>query len=238
MAITGACPGTVFVQVASGIKSGYYVALGGLAGGIAYVRLGSLLKVQGGSNTPPVPRQHTIDSKFKIQPERVLLAYELICLIMITGSIAFGGIGARSHNLHPVLGGCLIGLAQAASLSLTGSPIGVSTAYAEVGEYFWQTVSAKSALRRPPTNLAITFAVGILAGSFAMMKLLPIEVSAIDLSPIKAVLGGFTMIVGARLAGGCTSGHGISGTSSFSVSSVITVVAMFAGGIATASVFG
>lgn len=46
--------------------------------------------------------------------------------------------------------------------------------------------------------------------------------------------GGVVMAVGARLTGGCTSGHGISGTMQLAVSSWITVVALFAGGIVTA----
>lgn len=42
------------------------------------------------------------------------------------------------------------------------------------------------------------------------------------------------MAFGARLAGGCTSGHGISGTMQLALSSWIMVVALFVGGIATA----
>ncbi len=37
-----------------------------------------------------------------------------------------------------------------------------------------------------------------------------------------------------RMAGGCTSGHGISGTMQLSVGSWVAVVCFFAGGIATA----
>ena len=42
------------------------------------------------------------------------------------------------------------------------------------------------------------------------------------------------MAFGARMAGGCTSGHGISGTLQLSVGSWIAVVCFFVGGIATA----
>jgi len=42
------------------------------------------------------------------------------------------------------------------------------------------------------------------------------------------------MAFGARMAGGCTSGHGISGTMQLSVGSWVAVVCFFAGGIATA----
>lgn len=46
-----------------------------------------------------------------------------------------------------------------------------------------------------------------------------------------SVVGGAFMAFGARLAGGCTSGHGISGTLQLSVSSWITIVFIFLAGI-------
>ena len=49
-----------------------------------------------------------------------------------------------------------------------------------------------------------------------------------------ALLGGFCVGVGARWAGGCTSGHGISGTLQLAVNSWIAVAGFFIGGIATA----
>ena len=46
--------------------------------------------------------------------------------------------------------------------------------------------------------------------------------------------GGFMLLFGARMAGGCTSGHGISGTLQMAVSGWIFFAVMFAAGIATA----
>ena len=46
--------------------------------------------------------------------------------------------------------------------------------------------------------------------------------------------GGVLMAFGARLAGGCTSGHGISGTMQLNVGSWIAVICFFVGGIAAA----
>jgi len=47
-------------------------------------------------------------------------------------------------------------------------------------------------------------------------------------------LGGGLMAFGARMAGGCTSGHGISGALQLSVGSWIALLGFFVGGIATA----
>ncbi len=49
-----------------------------------------------------------------------------------------------------------------------------------------------------------------------------------------ALAGGALMMFGARLAGGCTSGHGISGTLQLAVSSWVFAIVFFAVGVATA----
>jgi uncharacterized membrane protein YedE/YeeE len=49
-----------------------------------------------------------------------------------------------------------------------------------------------------------------------------------------AFIGGVLVAVGARAAGGCTSGHGITGTLQMSVAGWLSVVAFFVGGIAVA----
>ncbi len=51
-----------------------------------------------------------------------------------------------------------------------------------------------------------------------------------------ALLGGLCLGFGARWAGGCTSGHGISGTLQLAVSSWLAVVCFFAGGILMARI--
>jgi uncharacterized membrane protein YedE/YeeE len=53
---------------------------------------------------------------------------------------------------------------------------------------------------------------------------------------IDAFLGGALILFGARLAGGCTSGHIISGITQLSVSGLIFGAAVFGGGILTARI--
>ncbi len=54
-----------------------------------------------------------------------------------------------------------------------------------------------------------------------------------------AFVGGVLVLFGARLAGGCTSGHGLSGGMQLAVSSWLFFAAFFASGIATAfTLFG
>jgi uncharacterized membrane protein YedE/YeeE len=49
-----------------------------------------------------------------------------------------------------------------------------------------------------------------------------------------AFIGGVLIILGARLAGGCTSGHIISGITQLAVSGVLFGAAVFASGMLTA----
>ena len=45
------------------------------------------------------------------------------------------------------------------------------------------------------------------------------------------IVGGFLVGFGARYAGGCTSGHAISGLSNLQLPSLIAVIGFFAGGL-------
>lgn len=49
-------------------------------------------------------------------------------------------------------------------------------------------------------------------------------------SAVGAFLGGIGIVVGPSIAGGCTSGHGLSGMSFLTLSSMFTVAGMFCGG--------
>jgi len=53
---------------------------------------------------------------------------------------------------------------------------------------------------------------------------------------IASLAGGIILGMGARWAGGCTSGHGISGTLQLAVSSWLAALSFFVGGIATAMI--
>ena len=59
-----------------------------------------------------------------------------------------------------------------------------------------------------------------------------------DSLPLRAAAafgGGVLMAFGARMAGGCTSGHGISGTLQLNVASWIAVIFFFIGGVILAN---
>jgi len=81
------------------------------------------------------------------------------------------------------------------------------------------------------TPIYLLAAVG--GGAIAAVSSSSIAANA-GLSPWLSFVGGFLLIFGSLLGGGCTSGHGIAGISCLSIPSCIAVAAMFGGGIPTA----
>ncbi|GAD99892.1 conserved hypothetical protein [Paecilomyces variotii No. 5] len=234
MALTGACPGTVLVQVGTGISSGRYAILGGILGGILYTFLARKLR-----KTPSCGgnQAETLGRRLGMSPTATMLMFEMMCLSVLLAARYFAP-GSRESFLRPETAGLVIGVAQLVALVLTRSPVGVSTSYEDVGRWFWDCCgcgsdSLKGKKTFIPTSRAISFAGGIVASSFALSRAVPgvIFEDSSAIPPARGILGGLIMVLGARTAGGCPSGHGISGMSMFSISSFVTVASMFAGGI-------
>jgi uncharacterized membrane protein YedE/YeeE len=240
MTVTGACPGTVFVQVGAGVPSAIPVLAGGAFGGLLYAKFGKSLQTKVASETPCDANSLTVPSKLNWNPNLVLLGFEAL---LLSGIAAAAELQSSPSNLtNPILGGLAIGASQLASVVLTGRPLGISAAFDEFGQWTWRFVDfvtgnskESSAL---PNSSSLNFAAGVTLGAFAFAKAFPQPVSLyiIPISPSTAFLGSVMMIFGSRMAGGCTSGHGISGMSLFSLSSFYTVIAMFIGGFGLASV--
>lgn len=234
MALSGACPGTVLVQLAQGISSAKSTALGALLGGGTYVRFLHLIKKespQEGTKAAVLSKQ-TISDKLEISEavSYVFLGAAVTAILCLTGT------RAGSFPISPIAGGLLIGLAQAASLLLTSGPLGVSTVYEQTSRYFLRALGNERVgkLSWPPN--AIIFALGVVAGSTALVKqgsLPDVSARGLQIPTWQAFVGGFVMAFGARLGRGCTSGHGLSGLSAMSFSSLVAVIGMFGAGIVT-----
>lgn len=132
--------------------------------------------------------------------------------------------------------------------------IGASSFYAHLagflGKFFTprRTKSLAYFKDNPPrVGWEFVFVIAVIAGGaiaamtggeFANEWLSPMWVArfgdSIALRAMIAFGGGLLMALGARLAGGCTSGHGISGTLQLNVASWISLICFFIGGIAVA----
>jgi len=155
----------------------------------------------------------------------------------------------------PYVVGALIGLLSMATFYFSSKALGASSAYAALAGMLGRVVapqhtnSLKYYKDNPPViDWGFMLVLGAIAGAFlaawhgnelANQWLPPMWAArfgddSLAQRLVVALLGGVFMAFGARLAGGCTSGHGISGTMQLSVGSWIAVICFFLGGIATA----
>jgi hypothetical protein len=155
----------------------------------------------------------------------------------------------------PYLVGALLGVLSWLTFYFSDKPIGASSFYATVagmiGKLFAKkhTESLAYYQSNPPVvNWEFAFVIAIVGGAFIGAlsggeitgRWLPPMWEArfgegtIGLRAIVAIVGGVLMAFGARLAGGCTSGHGISGTLQLSVGSWVALICFFIGGVAVA----
>ena len=252
MALSGACPGTLFVQLTNGIPSGIYAGIGGVLGSFLFTQAQTLLhqgvntqdrKLMTSQTLDPMTIRPetdeadagptTIPLALNISPFKILLAYLTLCALIITTATVYAP--TNTYLLSAFRGSALIALAQAMSLLLTRKLIGASAAYSELSTF----ISELSYRKAPGSSVTIStsameFAMGMMAGTRLVVLCMPQAagwVEDIAVNKFVAAIGGVVMIFGTRVAGGCTSGHGISGMATFSVASFVTVGAMFAGGI-------
>lgn len=147
--------------------------------------------------------------------------------------------------------GVVFGVVSAVSIVLWG-PIGVSGTYPRLVGAVLRVIDPAYAASnpylvkmgeflKPETFLVFGLLIGgfIAARTDARTKAPAVErVHAMETSNAAryrdAFLGGLLIVFGARLAGGCTSGHIISGITQLSLSGIVFGAAVFASGIFTA----
>ncbi len=139
------------------------------------------------------------------------------------------------------LSGILIGLTVPLLYLLAGKAFGISTSLQEIGAVCAPNSKLEylSKFDRKANAWLIVFAVGIAFGSFIATRFLtaePIEFLPASFSSvggaIKLLIGGFLIGFGTRYAGGCTSGHSITGIANFNWPSLVATICFFAGGLA------
>ena len=146
--------------------------------------------------------------------------------------------------------GVLFGLLSTTAIALYG-PIGVSGTYPRFIGAILRRVSPAYAASNPYLvkmgSLVTTetmLVVGLLIGGFLAAQLGGTRAPSIEMVHAgetttarryrDAFIGGSLIIFGARLAGGCTSGHIISGITQLAVSGVLFGAAVFGAGLLTA----
>ncbi len=167
----------------------------------------------------------------------------------------------RSKSWSPYLVGALIGVLSWFTFASVDKPLGITTAFeysaALAVEAAAPQAAGKNAYfedhaepdKKPKIDWEWMLVVGVFIGAFASSKLSGDRPGAADAVPATwrrrfgpsrakrfagAFLGGLMLMFGARLAQGCTSGHGISGAMQLAVSSWLFVVVFAAAAVAAA----
>ena len=150
--------------------------------------------------------------------------------------------------------GAGIGVLSCLALVLADRPLGCSTAFVKARGLIVRVVNREKTEKMeyyrdivPQVDWALMIIPGIIIGaflsSFTSGTFHVVWVPALwgsvfgenaVLRIIVALAGGILLGFGARWAGGCTSGHGISGSIQLSLASMITAACFFAGGIIVA----
>ena len=128
-------------------------------------------------------------------------------------------------NFTPVsalTGGLLIGLSVALFFILNGRMIGVSG------------IASNFLISKDKKNENLLFLVGLILGPLIYTFILGREINILISNSLPLLtIGGILVGFGTRLSSGCTSGHGISGISRFSLRSFIATITFMIVGILT-----
>ena len=162
-------------------------------------------------------------------------------------------IPLTARTWSPYAAGILIGLLQIPAFLLINTALGASSSFVTVAaslvSLFDPAINAipyfKAHVSTAKDWWQVALVAGVALGAFISVKMAGTSrpamsemwgrVMGIRSFPVRLVVafaGGFILLLGARIANGCTSGHGLSGLSQLAVSSLIAMAAMFASGIA------
>lgn len=165
----------------------------------------------------------------------------------------------KSKKWDPYVAGALTGLLLALSVLIAGKFFGASTTFSrsaavieksigiDVNQFeYFTTKKGKYGPNSLP-DWQLMFVLGIIiggfiasiwSGTFKLMMIPDMWRQRFGNNPVKraitAFIGGAIALFGVRLAGGCPSGHGLSGLSQLAVSSFIALGCFFIGGLITA----
>ena len=247
MAILGYCPGTMPVSLGEGSMDALVGIIGGICGGIAYTLIQPSIQGMLGPDLGKLSLEATIGGG----PFYYILVFAFGLLLL---GIAFflNKIG-KKQNYNWLYAG--IGLAVLNCIvfltAVFDRPIGASTTYPYVGDILsGLTINNYFTAIEKPGSWELIFLAGAmlsgLAGSlirkdfkFQLIHSGWSKTQGTSKSKriIWAFIGGFIMLIGARMAGGCTSGHVISGGMQIAVSSLLFGAFVFTGLLFTGKYF-
>lgn len=249
MAILGYCPGTLAISLGEGSTDALLGIIGGLFGGVIYTLV--LPAIQGilGPNIGSISLNSLTGSNPTV----------FYILVFIIGA-AFTGVAFWVHRIEKNpkdMKWLITGIALAVLNSIvfmkgvTNRPIGASTTYPYLADWLTGTTGNSYFEKiQTPGHWELLFLTGALLSGLILSiirKDFKIELihenwkkyrgTSVSSRAIWSFVGGFILIFGARMAGGCTSGHVVSGGMQLAISSLVFAVFVFTGLLITGKFF-
>ncbi len=249
MAILGYCPGTMAISFGEGSTDALTGILGGLTGGWIYTLLLPSLHGILGPDLGNISYHSLFGNGF---------LYWFLVIITGTGFIIIAYWLNKvdknpDKNRKWVISGIALALLEVLVFlkTSTNRPVGASTSYPYIADLLTGVTQNDyfSKIQKPGHWELIFLTGAFLAGLIISLIKKEFRLTLIHkrwktyrgTSAMKRILwafaGGFILIFGARMAGGCTSGHILSGGMQLAISSLVFAVFVFAGLLITGKVF-
>jgi uncharacterized protein len=248
MAILGYCPGTLPVSLGEGSLDALIGIIGALAGGLIYTLLVPSVQSILGPDLGSISLYTLIG-----QHHFIFYMVDIIIGLAFIWSAFWLNKKEKATDLRWLYSG--IGLAVLNAIVflevLTNRIIGASTAYPYTADVLTATTNNNYFLKiQQPGQWEVMFLTGAFVSGIVISLLRKeFKITLIHSSWEKykgssapkriiwSFTGGFILIFGARMAGGCTSGHVLSGGMQLALSSLVFAVFVFGGLLLTGKFF-
>lgn len=247
MAILGYCPGTLPVSLGEGSLDALVGIIGGIVGGIVYTLVEPNVKGMLGPDLGKISLQSAFGDGSIFYILLFVFGFALVFLAFILDKME------GKKNFKWLYAGILLAILDAIVFltAVLDRPIGASTTYPYVGDLLsGLTHNDYFTAIQKPGNWELIFLLGaMLSGLVGSLLRKDFKIQLIHSGWSKtegnssakriiwAFVGGFILLFGARMAGGCTSGHIISGGMQVAASSLLFGAFVFVGLLITGKFF-
>lgn len=252
MAILGYCPGTLPISLGQGSLDALWGIIGGILGGVIFTLLYPVILPILGENMGEVTLFSLMGNSYSMP---YILSVIVISLCMIAGAFLLNKLdvkAGKSSKKWIVTG---IGLALLNVVLFykewQDKPLGASTCYPFIGDsvfglkdtaYYTGLISSGSWQIWFLFGAFIAgFVWAVIHNQFQFRLIQERWIVYKGTNKVKriiwALIGGFILIFGARMADGCTSGHIISGGMQVAISSYVFAIFTFIGFLTTGYLF-
>jgi uncharacterized membrane protein YedE/YeeE len=247
MAILGYCPGTMAISLGEGSLDALVGIVGGISGGIVYTLALPSVKGLLGPDLGKISLQSVLGNGAMFYAVLFIFGAFLVAVTFWLNKLE------NKKDYRWLYAGALLAV-LAGIVFATGvadRPVGASTTYPYVGDAICGLTQNDyfQSIQKPGHWELIFLSGAFLSGVIISVLRKDFRIQLIHSgwektegnSPVKrivwAFVAGFIMLFGARMAGGCTSGHVISGGMQVAFSSLLFGVFVFAGLLATGKIF-